>query len=1234
MLRIKRVQLKGFKTFAHETEFVFDADMTAIVGPNGCGKSNVADAVRWCMGEQSFGLLRSKRTVDVIFSGSDNRARMGMAAVSIVLDNSAGELNIAFDEVKITRRAYRDGDNEYLLNGQRVRLQDITQLLAPSGLGNRAYAVIGQGLIDRVLSLKPEERRTLFEEAAGITGYQQKRAAALRRLDATQQNLERVHDIIAELSPQLKYLKRQAERAHERQQIEEDLKELLHTWYGYQWHRTIDGLNEARHKSQVDQHSVQMRRDRLSAIRESIDSMRARQTTLRVRVDEQSSVIISRRQQAEEVSRRLAVSEERRRQIGARRDELAAECEELGAEREAALKRLASLRAEIDEAEPRYNSAHLAVERLQNRLALQQREQQICEHRWRETDNALRKVDRHIDERRSLLEQLAGRQVDAKTMLTRLQAEIHVRRQDAERKAASLSAAESDTAASDAQRRDIQAQIDACAASMAALEVDLGNEEKVRRNTEREVAKMQDRLELLQRIRSEGTGYASGVRSVLRAAHTGELSGIIGTVGSNLDVPVRLERAIEVALGGALQNLIAHSWQDAQKAIEYLKRAQAGRATFLPLDRLRSGGPIPAPQREGILGNAAELVRYDDSVAAAARQLLQRVWISDDLNAARRALDAHAQPVVKNDRTRSEHPQRPSSAQPTVVTLAGEIVRPGGAVTGGNDGGKQAGSLLAREREARELPAELANARAAFRQATDKSQAVRERIENERRAQNVLDEQIKGMLHEAQQRQTALEQARLGAAQARQAAEWHAQLLEQSQHSLGELNLEEETLRKALDAAVESRQAAQEQATLAEAAAAQARPEELLRQLADLRALAAAAEGELKNRRALLEESRRSHGQLESQFKSRSLRLQNLRVEAEQLHDEMKRMSSGESKFREELIELEREMAPWQTQLRLLEKEQEQEETEERSMQQLVVRNEAALSASRLALQRAEDRLDLLRREIRQDFGLAEMEETDGLAYQPPLPWHTLVSQLPVVQQLPSGLKDEVKETRTRLRRLSNVNPEAPKEYEQAAERLHFLQTQSDDLERAGGDLRQIIRELDTRMEQALVSTFDAVSTEFEGFFKLLLRGGSAQLSITDPADILNTGIEIFARPPGKRPQNLDLLSGGERSLTACALVFAILRVSPTPFCLLDEVDATLDESNVDRLRAALDSLNGQIQFIVITHNRRTLVGANNIYGITMGDDGASRVISLRLEGDGLTDDGDDTSEPAAAISL
>ena len=478
-----------------------------------------------------------------------------------------------------------------------------------------------------------------------------------------------------------------------------------------------------------------------------------------------------------------------------------------------------------------------------------------------------------------------------------------------------------------------------------------------------------------------------------------------------------------------------------------------------------------------------------------------------------------------------------------------------------------------------------------------------------------------------------MERARLHAAKARQEEAWQQQVLDQTETDLDGLDSQEEQLRAALTEAARSLEDARNRARLSQEAA-QTNQDDMLRQLADLRAKAASAQENLHSQRTLAAEQSRALSHIDGQLQSRSARHSELSQEAEQLRREIDLASAEENKLHAEGEAHQRATEEVESELRQLDTDLARAEEEVRAGQQLVLQSESEWNASRLALQRTEDRLETLRRAIRQDFGLAEMEEAVGLAYQPPLPLQALVAQLPVVQDLPAGLKDDVKETRARVRRLNNVNPEAPQEYKEVANRYGFLQNQSDDLEKAARDLQCVIGELDIRMEGDLRRTFDAVSTEFVGFFKLLLQGGTAQLSMTDPADILNTGVEIYARLPGKRTQSLDLLSGGERSLTACALVFAILRVSPTPFCVLDEVDATLDEANVDRLRSAMDLLRARTQFIVITHNRRTLEIANSIYGITMGDDGVSKVISLRLEADVLHAAEEDHVEAVTAVAM
>ncbi|MBX3000026.1 MAG: chromosome segregation protein SMC [Caldilineaceae bacterium] len=1211
MLRIKRVEIQGFKTFATKTEFVFDPGVTAIVGPNGSGKSNVADAVRWCMGEQSFGLLRSKKTADVIFSGSDKKARLGMATVSITFDNSDGDLPIDFTEVEIARRAYRDGENEYLLNGQKVRLSDVTQLLAPSGLGKRTYAVIGQGLIDQVLSLKPEERRALFEEAAGITGYQTKRATALRRLEATQQNLERAQDIIAELSPRLGYLRRQAERAHERAQVEADLKGLLHQWYGYRWHRTLADLREYRIGAKAIERIVKSRRQQLEKLGARIEELRSAQNGLREQLNAKHRASSDRHRQAEAISRALAVAQERHRQIGSRREELAREMADLRLEREGLAARQAEFMDAVAAAEADYRQQQSAVDALQRDLSQRQAERAILVERL----DAARKEERLLAER-SADRQTRLAQIDEQRRHLHAEqseqqetlANAHVAVEEA---AIALAQAEADAEQATADLADLQRAIEDLEARIGPLRQELEEKEAVRREADRVADRLQTRYELLERLRNEGAGYVSGVRAVLQAA---QLTGILGTVASQLNVPAELDKAVETALGGAYQNILTESWDDTRRAIDYLKGGR-GRATFLPLNRLSVAKAIPAPRMAGILGNAADLVEYDRRVADAIEGLLNRTWVAQDLPAARRALDAHRGP------------------QPTVVTLDGEIIRPGGAVTGGNDGRRQDESVLAREREHRRLPDLIRAARQNADEIAASCRALSSEIEGNRAEVTQLREEERSIRSQERQAQGALEAARSRLAQAEQKVNWQQELMGRRGDTLQGLDQQEESYRAEL-AALQI--AAAEISVAVQAAEAAMRAQginDLLQQLAEARAAAADAQGTLRSRQAVFNEQRRGLETVSAQIASRGDRLRALEGEDETLAAQIKERSGEEASVSGEIATLQAEIDPAERELAALESAQQETENDERNLQQLLRQDETNWNAAQLQLQRTEDRMEALREEIRHDFGLAVMEESDDVAYQPPLPLQTVVAQLPVVTDLPAGLDEEVQETRARLRRLSNVNPEAPKEYEEAAGRHDFLISQSADLEAAAADLRRVIRELDKQMEEALRRTFDAVSKEFIHYFELLFQGGTAKLTLTTPEDIINTGVEILARPPGKRPQSLELLSGGERSLTACALIFAILRVSPTPFCILDEVDAALDEANVDRFRTVLEGLIDHTQFIIITHNRRTLEASNTIYGITMGDDGVSRVISLRLEGDEMVEmNGKVAAEEAVAM--
>lgn len=1199
---IKRVVAQGFKTFAKRTEFIFETGITAVVGPNGSGKSNIVDAVRWCLGEQSFSLLRSKKTSDVIFSGSDKRARLGMAEVTLTLDNSRGQVPLAFTEIEITRRAYRDGDNEYLLNGKRVRLQDITDLLAHTGLSRRTYAVIGQGLIDRVLNLAPEERRSLFEEAAGITGYQQKRVTTLHRLEATQQNLTRVHDILTELTPRLKYLHRQAERAREYERIATDLRSMLRDWYGYRWHTTLRALEEqGRHEAGL-RAIVTQRQQGLATLETELEAGRAADTGLRTRLADLHQIRSIRHQAAEQSSREVAVATERLHQLQTRYTEAQQELTALQAEQQGVTARTAELAHGREQAQSLVNERQAAVRTAQSAVDARQQERTVLQQ---EVDKARRLLQQQQAQRIDL----ASRQQQVRERITAIEQERAKQQTIQSTAAQEVTKVQAELQRMEAERSTLEATMEATRAALTDLQAtvrqwqsELETSNQARQSTARVVDRLQTRLDLLKRLHDEGAGYASGVRAVLQASSgrdTQALQGILGAVATLLHVPAQLDKAIETALGGALQNLVTTTWAETQAAIDFLKRSGRGRATFLPLDRLQVPSPIPAPRAPGLLGNAVDLVDYDERAATALQQLLNRVWVAEDLPAARRALDNYR-----------------NNLRPTVVTLDGEIIRPGGAVTGGNDANRRDDSILARERELRELPAQVAHAEREHQAEQQRCTTLQQAIATMRQEVSATELRLTELSRQERQQQQSVEALRRQADRAQQTLRWHDEQQAARQEQLTALTTQRATLADQLDQGQAAEAAAQAQLTAAEAAVEQAGTNELLQALADLRAAAAEAQAQLRNQETLIENQQRTLQRLAQQEQARTETVQRLDQEITALQTRLAEQRTIEAQVRGQIDELRQQIEPLEQQVAQLEQEHRHREEKLRSTQQALRKDESTWNNARLQLQRTEDALHQLQHEIEQDLGLVLVEQSDSLAYQPPLPWDAVVEQLPVLESIPDGFAEEVRETRARLSRLTNVNPEALREYDEAAERHTFLTNQSADLEGAIADMRRVIKELDALMESALERTFAAVSEQFVYFFQRLFNGGTAQLILTTPEDITNTGIEIIARPPGKRPQSLALLSGGERTLAACALIFAILRVSPTPFCVLDEVDAALDEANVDRFRLTVESLSDNTQFIIVTHNRRTLEGASTIYGVTMGNDGVSRVISLRLEGD------------------
>ncbi|HSR33567.1 MAG TPA: AAA family ATPase, partial [Anaerolineae bacterium] len=613
-MRLKDLELQGYKTFASRTQFVFDSGITAVVGPNGSGKSNVADAIRWVLGEQSYRTLRGKRTEDMIFSGSSQRARLGMASASLTLDNTDGWLPIDFSEVSIARRAYRSGENEYLLNGSRVRLRDVTELLAQSGLARRTYTVIGQGLVDDVLSLRPEDRRALFEEAAGITLYQSKRAEALSRLEETRSNLLRVNDIINEIAPRMRRLERESERANHYDLLSQQLEALLRTWYGFRWRQEQRNLRRTRDALGRRELRVDRARQDLDALDEQVTDLRARQAQLREQLGAWRRERDKLYRQMEQVQRDLAVWHERARLLSRQRDEIQAELVqfEVQAQTEseraaAAIEDVAAAQEALQGQEAQANLAQAdldAHEGLREDLA-----RQVADAQARVLDLTTRAADRRnrlnqIDERRT---SLAGERAEHQSAIAELEARVgQVRTQ--------IQAVEADLARLQSERQVLQAEAVQLEEALAETRTRQDELRSTLSEAQRALERLLARYELLTRLRDEGEGLRAGVRSVLQAARGSapSLPGVVGTIAQLLHVPEDFEVAVEVALGAHLQDVVVESWTDTERAIGFLKEGQRGRATFLPLDTVRPARRLELPQDPGLVGVGADLVRAED----------------------------------------------------------------------------------------------------------------------------------------------------------------------------------------------------------------------------------------------------------------------------------------------------------------------------------------------------------------------------------------------------------------------------------------------------------------------------------------------------------------------------------------------------------------------------------------------------------------------------------------------
>jgi chromosome segregation protein len=1189
--RLKSLELHGYKTFAGRSLFEFPGNITAIVGPNGSGKSNIADAIRWVLGEQSYSLLRGKKTEDMIFLGSDQRPKAGMASATILFDNEEDWLPVDYSEVAIARRAYRDGSNEYLLNKQRVRLKDISELLAQSGLAERTYTIIGQGLVDAALSLRPEERRKFFEEAAGIGLFRSRREEALTRLDNTRRNLERVTDILGELEPRLRSLERQAKRVEEYERIRADLQVLLKDWYGYHWHNSQKELLRNREILKNQEEKVNIARSRRTDIEGKVDSMRTRLQELRNQLNEWHAVSAELHRQREQMNRELAVLEERLRAINQQEMSLKSDLirdeetgvtyqeklKELQADRDKVNQELFECREQLDSVQTSFTHRKGEREKLDTSLRqsrrqlvdLETRQVQLTAHQ-QELEN---RIETYTSSREHLMENIEKNRSALETARKKME-EVEKDRQTLEENAAKV----------EEQQKATKDKLTKVEQTRKSLDQEMSR-------IETELAKAHAQLDIILQAEQAFSGMGDGAKSLLTAVSRGKLSGKFRTVSSILEVPQELEMAIGAALGDQLDALLYDPDLDTEKVLSYLEADTSGRAMLIPFEQQKSFEKVKPASIANVLGLASDLVNVTGDSKKLVNFLLGQV-------------------VIVNDRRTARDVAQQLPALGKAVTLKGEVFTGSGVIIAGKE---SRSAVISRPRQKRDLEERITHLEEQRSSNMGELEKIEKNIDSLVEDGRRLDTESRGAQSKLQQANQAYATAEREGVQLQQQLEWQNSQVENLMNQVTKAENEIQSAQTDIGTNANKISSLNGQIQEMIATLRSIPIDELQSQLVHWNTSLAISERALKETEARYAEFKNTIAQntsLLDQTRKRLTELTSLRSETD---NTLASIKLEEEKVNEKIIEARQLIDPAETELTKLETEYSEFQHEYSMTQQSEANADRVYTQAQLEFARSRETLDNLRRRIEEDFGLVALEYSEDVTGPTPLPLEG-VGQLTVLTELPKGLEESINRQRALMRRMGAINPDAHKEYLEVKERHEFLSTQMTDLQKADGDLRQIINELDEMMNRQFRTTFNAVAAEFKDMFTRLFGGGSARLIMTDVDNPTETGIDIEAKLPGRREQGLSLLSGGERSLTAVALVFSLLRVSPTPFCILDEVDAMLDEANVGRFTELLKDLSQKTQFIVITHNRNTVQVADVIYGVTMGRDSASQVISLRLD--------------------
>ena len=1177
---LKSIEIHGFKSFANKIVFQFHNGITGIVGPNGSGKSNVADAVRWVLGEQRIKQLRGASMQDVIFSGTELRKPLGYAYVAITLDNSDHQLAIDYNEVTVARRIYRSGESEYLLNGTPCRLKDVNELFYDTGIGKEGYSIIGQGQIDKILSGKPEERRELFDEAAGIVKFKRRKLAAQKKLEDEQQNLVRVNDILSELEKQIGPLEKQSETAKIYLKKKEELKTLDVNMFLLENQRLQEQLKDAQEKYDIASEDLENTSKQYENIKEEYEKIEGQITLLDETIEKNRSALTDTSMLRGKLEGEINVLKEQihsarnnEEHLKQRREAVLNEIAAKNQDKEGILSDKGQIDEQVAEIEKKRDEAKAALTAVQSCIEELNNQIEGGKNAIIEALNARATIKSKLGRYDTMTEQVNIRKAELTSRILRMKS-------DEAQQEETLKALNDEFEKINEEIRTLNDAVESKEEKLTLLRETLADKDKKLRDTQVSYHQEKSRLEALSNLTERYEGYGGSVKKVMERKE--QEKGIVGVVADIIKVDKKYETAIETALGGNIQNIVTNDEETAKRMIGYLKQTKAGRATFLPLTSITHPQEFKNPEslkEKGVLGMADELVHVDEKYRNVAKAMLGRIVVVDQVDNAVRIARKFDYGI-------------------RMVTLEGELLVPGGAISGGAF--KNNSNLLGRRREMEEMEASV-------KKYLKEVDTLLQEIEDTKAERNKLRLSLEEDKASLQKKFIEQNTARLNVIKAKERKE------EASESSL-ELKNEEREIESQIQEIRLSK-------------------EEISRELQDSETLEKQTEGKIKECQVLLDEKRSEESEnlagvnaleveVEKMLQQQGFHQQNV----DRINTELERSKSELSEIEEGLLGNTKDIEQKENNIRQIEEtiqasHTSQNDTEKQLQEDITKKEELsakqknffkdreALSEKMAGLDKEVYRLnaqreklqDMTESQINYMWDEYEITLSDAAGMR-----NEELNDLPAMKRDISTLKDQIK-------KLGDVNVNAIEDYKNLMERYSFLKTQHDDLIEAEKTLEGIITELDTAMRKQFHEKFGEISREFDKVFKEMFGGGKGTLELMEDEDILEAGIRIIAQPPGKKLQNMMQLSGGEKALTAIALLFAIQNLKPSPFCLLDEIEAALDESNVSRFAKYLHKLTRHTQFIVITHRRGTMEQVDRLYGITMQEKGVSTLVSVNL---------------------